>query len=180
MGVRLSVFSVLGWCFSLYSLTWIFHSEYTFSRKLSPILWRMFTVLYVCIYKVVQIWPGQTVTCLHTNSPGHIWTTLYIYIYIYSVCVCVYVKGMNLQKNRKNEVIKNGLVLRRKSKISPLAVFYDWYVLWFILFVPVSHVSRAKQILTLFPPPPHSSIKFSVHKRNNLDSYLTYRAENSR
>jgi hypothetical protein len=27
-------------------------------------------------YKVVQIWPGQTVTCLHTNSPGHIWTTL--------------------------------------------------------------------------------------------------------
>jgi hypothetical protein len=30
------------------------------------------------IYKVVQIWPGQTVTCLHTNRPGHIWTTLYI------------------------------------------------------------------------------------------------------
>jgi hypothetical protein len=28
-------------------------------------------------YKVVQIWPGQTVTCLHTNSPGHIWTILY-------------------------------------------------------------------------------------------------------
>jgi hypothetical protein len=25
----------------------------------------------------VQIWPGQTVTCLHTNHPGHIWTTLY-------------------------------------------------------------------------------------------------------
>jgi hypothetical protein len=30
-------------------------------------------------YKVVRIWPGQTVTCLHTISPGHIWTTLYIY-----------------------------------------------------------------------------------------------------
>jgi hypothetical protein len=29
-------------------------------------------------YKVVQIWPGQTVTCLHTISPGHIGTTLYI------------------------------------------------------------------------------------------------------
>ena len=28
------------------------------------------------MYKVVQIWPGQTVTCLHTNNPGHIWTTL--------------------------------------------------------------------------------------------------------
>jgi hypothetical protein len=26
---------------------------------------------------VVQIWPGQTVTCLHTNRPSHIWTTLY-------------------------------------------------------------------------------------------------------
>ena len=35
---------------------------------------------YSCLYKVVQIWPGQTVTCLHTNSPGHIWTTLYITI----------------------------------------------------------------------------------------------------
>ena len=30
------------------------------------------------MYKVVQIWPGQTVTCLHTNRPGHIWTTLYV------------------------------------------------------------------------------------------------------
>jgi hypothetical protein len=30
------------------------------------------------MYKMVQIWPGQTVTCLHTNSPGNIWTTLYI------------------------------------------------------------------------------------------------------
>jgi hypothetical protein len=28
-------------------------------------------------YKVVQIWPGQTVTSLHTISPSHIWTTLY-------------------------------------------------------------------------------------------------------
>jgi hypothetical protein len=28
-------------------------------------------------YKVVLIWPRQTVTCLHTISPGHIWTTLY-------------------------------------------------------------------------------------------------------
>ena len=29
------------------------------------------------MYKVLQIWPGQIVTCLHTDSPGHIWTTLY-------------------------------------------------------------------------------------------------------
>jgi hypothetical protein len=40
---------------------------------------RLFFVRYEFnIYKVVQIWPGQTVTCLHTISPGHIWTTLYI------------------------------------------------------------------------------------------------------
>jgi hypothetical protein len=32
---------------------------------------------HLSIYNVVQIWPGQTVTCLHTNSPGHISTTLY-------------------------------------------------------------------------------------------------------
>jgi hypothetical protein len=29
---------------------------------------------------VVQIWPGQTVTYVHTNSPGHIWTTLYFVV----------------------------------------------------------------------------------------------------
>jgi hypothetical protein len=46
--------------------------------------------MYVCMYKVVQIWPGQTVTCLHTNSPGHIWTTLYVCVYV-CVYVCMYV-----------------------------------------------------------------------------------------
>jgi hypothetical protein len=39
---------------------------------------------YTHIYKVVQIWPGQTVTCLHTNSPGHIWTTLYMHTYTHT------------------------------------------------------------------------------------------------
>jgi hypothetical protein len=29
-------------------------------------------VLNIILYKVVQIRPGQTVTCLHTNTPGHI------------------------------------------------------------------------------------------------------------
>jgi hypothetical protein len=30
-------------------------------------------LLYTFVmYKVVQILPGQTVTCLHTNRPGHI------------------------------------------------------------------------------------------------------------
>ena len=47
-------------------------------------MWHIFTcannvfLKVSLIYKVVQIWPGQTVTCLHTNSPGHIWTTLYL------------------------------------------------------------------------------------------------------
>jgi hypothetical protein len=36
----------------------------------SVVSWRRY-------YKVVQIWPGQTVTCLHTYRPGHIWTALY-------------------------------------------------------------------------------------------------------
>ena len=42
-------------------------------------LWGNLVFYLLCdlLYKVVQIWPGQTVTCLHTNSPGHIWTTLY-------------------------------------------------------------------------------------------------------
>jgi hypothetical protein len=49
------------------------------------------------LYKVVQIWPGQTVTSLQTNSPGHIWTTLYcrtsalqnnIYRYSVSTAAC--------------------------------------------------------------------------------------------
>ena len=43
-----------------------------FSSKYSQ---RIYVPFYS--YKVVQIWPGQTVTCLHTNRPGHIWTTLY-------------------------------------------------------------------------------------------------------
>jgi hypothetical protein len=39
----------------------------------------IYIYIYIyCVYKVVQIWPGKTVTCLLTNSPGHIWTTLYI------------------------------------------------------------------------------------------------------
>jgi hypothetical protein len=51
-------------------------SKFIFKR-----LWIMMSnkCTSVCLlYNVVQIWPGQTVTCLHTNSPGHIWTTLYI------------------------------------------------------------------------------------------------------
>jgi hypothetical protein len=38
-------------------------------------------------YKVVQVWPGQTVTCLHTNSPGHIWTTLYMRVFLFAINV---------------------------------------------------------------------------------------------
>ena len=39
------------------------------------------------LYKVVQIWPGQTVTCLHTNRPGHIWTTLYFSAWVVRQCL---------------------------------------------------------------------------------------------
>jgi hypothetical protein len=30
---------------------------------------------------LVLLVPGQTVTCLHTNRPGHIWTTLYLLLF---------------------------------------------------------------------------------------------------
>jgi hypothetical protein len=57
----------------------IFFSEY-FSSPLSVSFHRCSAFIHPfvtnAIYKVVQIWPGQTVTRLHTISPGHIWTTL--------------------------------------------------------------------------------------------------------
>jgi hypothetical protein len=52
----------------------------TWSYRLRSHALRPLGHLQVQIYKVVQIWPGQTVTCLHTISPGHIWTTLYIHL----------------------------------------------------------------------------------------------------
>jgi hypothetical protein len=52
--------------------------NYVWQDRCKPKLEKNFMDYCVCvIYKVVQIWPGQTVTCLHTNSPGNIWTILY-------------------------------------------------------------------------------------------------------
>jgi hypothetical protein len=73
------------------------------------------------IYKVVQIWPGQIVTCLHTNSPGHIWTTLYLPLSCYlsslrskyfpqlrpSNILCVLIKYQNELNNTNSEVPLN-------------------------------------------------------------------------
>jgi hypothetical protein len=62
---------------------------------LTPLVTKMFmgfnyfrtkTIDEILYYKVVQIWPGQTVTCLHTNSPGHIWTTLYLELNFEKYC----------------------------------------------------------------------------------------------
>ena len=50
-------------------------------------------------YKVFQIWPGQTVTCLHTNRPGHIWTTLYIYCTLASPFTWYEVYRVNSKSN---------------------------------------------------------------------------------
>jgi hypothetical protein len=50
-----------------------------------------------CKYKVVQILPGQTVTCIHTNRPGHIWTTLYISQHLsYFSILFIYGTGVRL------------------------------------------------------------------------------------
>jgi hypothetical protein len=57
-------------------------------KDLSPIFMLLFCPAFwsrdITIYKVVQTWPGQTVTCLHTNHPGHIWTTLYLVFSAYT------------------------------------------------------------------------------------------------
>ena len=50
-------------------------------------------LLNICIYKVVQIWPGLICTNVHTNQSRTylnylVYIYIYIYIYIY-VCVCV-------------------------------------------------------------------------------------------
>jgi hypothetical protein len=44
------------------------------NRRLTACRFSTVSNLKKGMYKVVQIWPEQTVTCLHTNSPGHIWT----------------------------------------------------------------------------------------------------------
>jgi hypothetical protein len=49
------------------------------------IFYRQINTNFLHMYKVVQIWPGQTVTCLNTNSPGHIWNTLYILLPAYGL-----------------------------------------------------------------------------------------------
>jgi hypothetical protein len=46
---------------------------------------------------VVQIWPGQTVTCLHTNRPGHIWTTLYLSSFCSFNALDSYSEGFGLE-----------------------------------------------------------------------------------
>jgi hypothetical protein len=61
-------------------------------------------------YKVVQIWPGQTVTSLHTISPGHIWTTLY-----YSD------RGESLKTDERNQSVTEELLIS------------NYVVLWLIV-----------------------------------------------
>jgi hypothetical protein len=56
--------------FMVINKSWITKKRNFMSRQ---ILGRGTNVMYT----VVQIWQGQTVTCLHTNRLGHIWTTLY-------------------------------------------------------------------------------------------------------
>jgi hypothetical protein len=55
----------------------------------------IFLLYCIFVYRVVQIWQGQTVTCLHTISPGHIWTTLYVgfpsVLFRYICCMLVLV-----------------------------------------------------------------------------------------
>jgi hypothetical protein len=63
-------------CYCFSSATMI--SRRHLNVTLLPVLFCLLFLRFKVMYKVVQIWPGQTVTFLHTNSPGHIWTTLYL------------------------------------------------------------------------------------------------------
>jgi hypothetical protein len=75
-------------------------------------------ITWARLYKVVQIWPGQTVTCLHTNSPGHIWTTLYIRTLIMSIGT---VSEMSVHlKHRKDLSARKYFIKFSPSKISRL------------------------------------------------------------
>jgi hypothetical protein len=69
---------------------------------------------YCLNYKVVQIWPGQTVACLHTISHGHIWTTLYIVPRV--ICCLLRVVTRRCWANRYSEVCNTGRGEKYKNK----------------------------------------------------------------
>jgi hypothetical protein len=75
---------------------------------------------------VVQIWPGQTVTCLHTNSPGHIWTTLYFTDNWRNTC------GIRIPNLIKVTFL---LFINKCSEYSPHEHVWSWTVAFFQRFL---------------------------------------------
>jgi hypothetical protein len=92
------------------------------------------------MYKVVQIWPGQTVTCLHTNRPGHIWTTLYI-----CALSMFEVFGFDIL----------------------VAVIWMWYILTYCLssysYTVKAADSTGTKLLKSYTPPTRHNVTFYVH-----------------
>ena len=77
------------------------------------------------VYKVVQIWPGQTVTCLHTNSPGHIWTTLYYMVRARSTCYSqLLISLRTIHSNINTYTVFQCVILQSLLALIIVIVFY--------------------------------------------------------
>jgi hypothetical protein len=78
-------------------------------------------------YKVIQIWLEQTVTCLHTNRPGYIWTTLFVHIPL---------RGLPewLRKPTKN-LSRDYCSVFPKCKIHVLVKSPLHYVIWMLKYI---------------------------------------------
>jgi len=75
------------------SVLFLNYTGFSSKHKFMRVLWR-FIINFLLTYKVVQIWPGLMSLDLHTNSTGHIWTSLYFKI------VYIYKLNFNFYKSR--------------------------------------------------------------------------------
>jgi hypothetical protein len=84
-------------------------------------------------YKVAEIWPGQTVTCLHTNSPGHILTTFYILYFSHATRGMESVKMKRGYWNRAEWRTVNSTSLHefKRFKCPPVIGHKDWFSMTF-------------------------------------------------
>jgi hypothetical protein len=99
------------------------------------------------LYKVVQIWPEQIVTCLHTVSPGRIWTTLYLCSctgFIIDVCAsepaCRYIP-IELLSSSSSPACRVFILIFLRQTMSldntMLQLFYSYYSRYITALLPV-------------------------------------------
>ena len=83
--------------------------------------WSVVTGSHSRKYKVVQIWPEQTVTCLHTISPGHIWTTLYILSTMRPISKA---KSLEMLVRFVIDILLKSLILLCKARVQDITLLY--------------------------------------------------------